>query len=622
MHVLAVLMLAALPLARSSVPAERVVGNDNRHPAGVLRNGVLTLRLEARLGRWYPEADDGPSEVIQAFGEAAGTLSVPGPLIRVPQGTTIRLRIRNALDSTLVLHGLGARRGAGDDTLQIAPGAVRDVSFPAPEPGTYFYWGSTTRRSLLKRQWLDSQLSGAIVVDPAGAAPADRIFVLGMWINNLAADSAGKPGARPFEEVMVINGKSWPHTERFTYTVGDSVHWRWINASESSHPMHLHGFYYRVDTRGDGRLDVRYPAGEEPFVNTRLMQPGETMAIAWRAEREGNWIFHCHFAFHVSPFLLMTPPDTGHSAHGRHRMSGLVLGLHVNAGPRPAVATTTLRARQLRLLLQQVPKRYDTATGYGFVLQDPRAAAYRDSLPSDSLPMAGPTIVLTRGEPVAITVVNRLREQTGVHWHGIELESFPDGVPGWSGTPGRIMPPVAPGDSFVAEFVPPRSGTFLYHSHSNELSQISSGLYGALIVLEPGERLDPDRDRIFLLGSQGPFPSGGMLNGQAEPDEMELVAGRTYRFRFVEINPDWRVHFSLFDRQGLATWRPIAKDGADLPIGLRRLAPARIQAGPGETADFEFTPAEPGELRLEIATVGPGWSLPLTFRVRRDVAAQ
>jgi FtsP/CotA-like multicopper oxidase with cupredoxin domain len=49
-------------------------------------------------------------------------------------------------------------------------------------------------------------------------------------------------------------------------------------------------------------------------------------------------------------------------------------------------------------------------------------------------------LVLTRGEPTAIEVVNRSGEPTAVHWHGIELESYYDGVAGWSGTPGRTAP--------------------------------------------------------------------------------------------------------------------------------------------------------------------------------------
>ena len=592
---------------------EPIAANANRRPAGRLSGGVLTLRLEARMGRWFPEEDGGPSEVVQAFGEEGGPLQIPGPLLRVPAGTSIRLFVRNRLDSVLVIHGLHTRPGSERNSVVITPGSVRELRFDAGEPGTYHYWGSTTGAGMETREWLDSQLSGAFIVDPPGARPDDRIFVMGLWFKTLP-DSSG-PGARPYEELMVINGKMWPHTERFTYSVGDSVRWRWINPTTSSHPMHLHGFYYSIEALGDGARDSALAPERRPLVNTHLMLPGGTMATAWQAQREGNWVFHCHFAFHVSHFLAMTPPDTAHAEHREHRMSGLVLGIHVNPGPRAATAVTSPVARRLRLLMQEVPGRYDSFPGYGFVLQDPRSAV-PDTVPTEALPASGPMIVLTRGEPVAITVVNRLRQQTGVHWHGIELESFPDGVPGWSGTPGRIMPPIAPSDSFVAEFVPPRAGTFFYHSHSNEGFQIASGLYGAIIVVEPGQTIDPATDLVFLLGASGPFPNGGLLNGKSEPRPIDLVAGRTYRFRFIQIQPDWRVHFTLFDARGIAQWLPVAKDGADLPPALRRVSTARLLAGPGETADFEFTPSAPGTLRLEISTWGSGWHVLQELRVR------
>ena len=60
---------------------------------------------------------------------------------------------------------------------------------------------------------------------------------------------------------MVINGQSWPHTERLAYTVGDTVRIRVINAGGAVHPMHLHGFYFNVDSRGDERTDGVFARG-------------------------------------------------------------------------------------------------------------------------------------------------------------------------------------------------------------------------------------------------------------------------------------------------------------------------------------------------------------------------
>src|SRR3989442_11153903 len=82
----------------------RIVANDNRSPGGTLRHGVLTLRLDVCRGRWFPEADTGPSELVLAFAEGDTGRRFPAPF-RVPAGTLIRAFVRNPLrDSTLVLH--------------------------------------------------------------------------------------------------------------------------------------------------------------------------------------------------------------------------------------------------------------------------------------------------------------------------------------------------------------------------------------------------------------------------------------------------------------------------------------------------------------------------------------
>ena len=114
------------------------------------------------------------------------------------------------------------------------------------------------------------------------------------------------------------------------------------------------------------------------------------------------------------------------------------------------------------------------------------------------LASVGPTILLKRGEPVSISVANELPEATSVHWHGIEPESYFDGVPGYAGTGKRIAPIIAPGSTFAARFTPPRSGTFMYHSHVDELRQQQAGLTGALLVVDDPAAFDPVHDHVFV----------------------------------------------------------------------------------------------------------------------------
>ena len=617
------LALVTLPAVEGTVGADRIVANTNQAPAGRLRNGVLTLSLEVRTGMLRPQADDGPGIEVQAFAEAGGPLRIPGPLIRVPKGALIRARIRNTLaDSTLVLHGLYTRPAAGDDTVQIAPGATREVSFTAGAPGTYFYWGTTTGKAMDDDRWIDSQLSGAFIVDPAGVPPAgsDRVFVLGLYLR-----PADRAAGRPEHELMLINGKSWPDTERLDYTVGDTVRWRWINATASSHPMHLHGFYYDVDTRGSAAADTTYDEGRRRRVVTELMQPGATMAVRWSPTQPGNWVFHCHFAFHVSSELHLAPhaapdaPGGGHAAV--HGMAGLVLGVRVHpavAPERPPSSTSAsgppasaLVPQVYRLVVRPVPSPPDSAHLMRYTLD-----GTRDDAP-DGLGIPGPLLTLERGLPVRITVVNRLDQPTSVHWHGIELESYPDGVPGWSGTSGRLFQGIAPGDSFTAAFTPPRAGSFMYHAHANELVQILGGLYGPLIVLPPGEPFDTATNRLVMVGSLFRHDSlFGVVNGRLDPVPIELIVGRHYRIRLFNIG-DARTFFALRGQDSsLVAWRALAKDGADLPPALAVPATAPLLTGPGEVADFEFTPERPGELLLEVNSPFAGWRLGVPVHIR------
>lgn len=600
----------------ANAPTERIVANDNRQSAGALRGDTLTLDLELRRGAWYPDTDDGPSMEIEAFGERGRPLAVPSPLIRVREGTILRVTLRNTLDSTLVVHGLHTRPGGGNDTVQVAPRAVRELRFAAGAPGTYYYWGTTAgHRTVEDRRDDDSQLGGGFIVDPRGGSAPDRVFLIGSWFR--PGDSSATP-ARFDQNIMVINGRAWPNTERFDLTLGDSVTWRWINPTLDSHPMHLHGFYYSVESRGDLQQDTTYAPAMRPLVVTDLMLPGGTMRMRWAPTRPGNWVFHCHFAFHVSPYASLASAaaagaeraDTVHARDHVHSMSGLVLGIRV--APRHTAsmaAAAPARARRIRLLVQNRARHFGDSTGYGFVVQSGAAEPRRDSIE-----IPGPTLVLERGRPVQITVVNHLADATGVHWHGIELESDADGVPGWSGMGARVMPPIAPGDSFVASFTPPRAGTFMYHAHANETVQTAGGLYAPLIVVEPGQRMDPS-DRIVLvsLNGLGGSTGGGLVNGTAAPAPIELDAGRRHRLRLINIDADHRILFTLARDTVLLRWRALAKDGAELPRAQATIRTARLLTGPGETADFEVQLARGDSTTLVVAA--PYGDPPYTIRV-------
>ena len=173
----------------------------------------------------------------------------------------------------------------------------------------------------------------------------------------------------------------------------------------------------------------------------------------------------------------------------------------------------------------------------------------------------------------------------------MELESYYDGVSGWTGSGKQTTPVIAPGTSFIARMTPPRAGTFIYHTHWHDDVQLVNGLYGPLIVLAEGEKYDPEHDRIFLFsaGKYAPFGFMLLVNGHPEPDPVQLYTATRYRLRLINITQneaDLRVR--LLNKGVPVRWKVIAKDGADLPPAQLKFSTADMGITVGETYDVEY----------------------------------
>ena len=597
--------LLTLP-ASTPRTGEEILPNDNKTPAGALREGALRLHLRAGVGTWRPEGTGGRQLTLEAFGEEGRSLSTPAPVVRVREGTQIVVSVRNELPHPLRVHGF-CERGAGACTpFDVPPGGVRETTFRSGPAGTYTYWATSTGMPQQFRASDDTQLSGAFVVDPRdGPIPDDRILVITEWTSLTRAQlrelaSQDDPAAaflklRP-DAGFAINGTSWPHTERLRYALSDTVRWRVVNLSTQVHPMHLHGFYFEVDSVGDGLVDHPTTLGRKPRVVTQVLPPGATLAMTWKPERAGNWLFHCHVMTHVSPVLHVdgSPKENAghhHDADPGAGMTGMVLGVIIDgpasAEPWPA---QTGHARKLTMMMELQPQGFGEAPALTFSSRVP-----------------GPTLVLTRGEPVEITLVNRLAEATAIHWHGMELESYYDGVHGWGRTGQRVTPMIEPGDSFVVRFTPPSTGTFMYHTHLHDHRQLTSGLYGAMLVVEPGVTFDETTDHVLVLGRGGPQPGAPVVINNSRAPDYVWSAGATHRLRLINITPDDIVTVTLRGPEGPVTWKPLTKDGAPV-AGGGDSRPAKQVIGVGETYDFEFT-APPGRrtLWLEVHSPAGRW---------------
>jgi hypothetical protein len=132
----------------------------------------------------------------------------------------------------------------------------------------------------------------------------------------------------------------------------------------------------------------------------------------------------------------------------------------------------------------------------------------------------------------------------------------------------------------------------------NDLEQLTSGLFGAVLVLEPGKPFDPATDHVYVAGWDGPAdPPNVVFNGDTTAKPLSMRAGIDQRFRLINIGPAASLQFAIYRDTSVVTWRALAKDGADLPLSQATTRPARQFVQVGETYDFTFR-ADPGEYRL------------------------
>ena len=145
-------------------------------------------------------------------------------------------------------------------------------------------------------------------------------------------------------------------------------------------------------------------------------------------------------------------------------------------------------------------------------------------------------------------------------------------------------------------------------------AQLAGGIYGALLVMEPGERYDPAIDHVVIIGLNGVLVNGTRepfaLNGRASPAPISMRAGMPNRLRLINITPN-NVALTVFlvDQFETVRWKLLAKDGASVPTAQSEPRVARQQIAVGETYDFEIDGTRPRGLWLEMRRGNGEWVL-------------
>jgi CopA family copper-resistance protein len=138
--------------------------------------------------------------------------------------------------------------------------------------------------------------------------------------------------------------------------------------------------------------------------------------------------------------------------------------------------------------LDNLPERtYDLTIDYetvNYTGKDVRAMTFNGSIP-------GPNLVFNEGEFAIINVTNMMDVSTSVHWHGLILPNFYDGVPYLN------TPPIKPGETQQYKFALKQSGTYWYHSHTGLQEQ--RGVYGSIQINPKESNLEYDKDLLLVL---------------------------------------------------------------------------------------------------------------------------
>ncbi len=214
----------------------------------------------------------------------------------------------------------------------------------------------------------------------------------------------------------------------------------------------------------------------------------------------------------------------------------------------------------------------------------------------------GPTIEVTEGDRCRFYVTNKLPEETTVHWHGVFLPNGMDGVG------GLTQKSIQPGETYSYEFVFTKAGTFMYHPHFDEMTQMALGMMGMIVVHPRGRSARKVRDYAIMLhewqveaGVRRPNPLAMndfnvlTMNSKAFPSTEPLVAevGDLVRLRFGNLSPmdhhPVHIHGHAF--------KLVETDGGPVPVSARH-PETTVLVPVGSVRVVEFVAELPGDWPL------------------------
>ena len=288
-------------LSASSDLSPIIASNSKKLP-WKMNNGVKEFHLIAEEF----EQEFAPGMKVKCWGYNGCT---PGPIIEAVEGDRVRIFVTNNLKEHTSTHWHGIFLPNGMDGVggltqpQIQPGETYEYEFTLRQHGTFMYHPHADEMVQMA-----VGMMGMFIIHPKRPrAKVDRDFAI------MLHEWAIHPGTyRPDPSVMLdfnmftMNGKVFPAIEPMVAKTGDRVRIRMGNLSMDQHPMHIHGFAFKVTATDGGQIPA---AGQWP--QTTVPVPvGSTRDVEFIADEPGDWVFHCHKSHHTMNAMGHDVPNT------------------------------------------------------------------------------------------------------------------------------------------------------------------------------------------------------------------------------------------------------------------------------------------------------------------------
>ena len=225
---------------------------------------------------------------------------VPGPTIEVTEGDRVRIYVTNHLPEPTCVHWHGILLPNGMDGVgglnqkDIQPGETFRYEFTLRQHGTHMYHSHCDEMTQMALG-----ISGLFIIHPR--RPRDQrpdrdfAFMLGEWRLDTGT-SRPNPNEMTDFNIFTFNAKIFPATAPMVAKLGDRVRIRLANvAAMSHHPIHLHGYQFRVTETDGGQI----PESAQPVETTVLTAIGQSRTFDFVADAPGDWAMHCHMTHHV-----------------------------------------------------------------------------------------------------------------------------------------------------------------------------------------------------------------------------------------------------------------------------------------------------------------------------------